>query len=312
MRLTRFVPWDRMLLALNFGLAASVGMASPAWAATCVSPERPPDSTSAASAALQRQIESILARAPSGTWSVVVRSLESGETISLGGDALVHPASTIKVGIAIDLLAWLEAHPKVKLTNGPPGQQRSYAQLLTAMLVKSEEGATATLTDFLNAQPGFSANRQLRAWGAACSSVIPRRATAADLAWLLERLYRGDLLSPASTELLLGLLREPSPDDIARLGRGLPPAVRPMLAHKTGTLFQDQLGVVADVGLVTAPTGTYVVAAVGNAVAWVDYYRAMRLIADISRAVYDIYAPGAATCPPDAQFGYAGLGFAPC
>jgi beta-lactamase class A len=309
-RLTRSV---RLGLAAAFGLAASFGSAAPARAAaTCVSPDRPPGASSAAASALQDRIEAIVARAPSGQWSVYVQRLETGESASVDGDQLQHPASSIKIGIAVDLLTWLEQHPRVKLSNGPPGQTRSYEQLLTAMIVKSEEGATATLTNFLNGQPGFGLNRQLRAWGARCSSVNPRRATAADLAWLLERLYRGELLSPDSTTLLLNLLRTPSPDDIARLGRGLPPALRPALAHKTGTLFQDQLGVVADVGVLPTSAGTYVVAVVGNGVAWVDYYRAMRLIADISRAAYEAFGPAAAACPLDSQFGYSGLGFAPC
>jgi beta-lactamase class A len=289
----------RSLLAVMLVLAVNAGTASPARAAaaTCVSPRRPADSVTAAGAALRKSIERIVAGAPSGRWSVYIRDLRSGETVSVGGDVVVHPASTIKVGIAVDLMAWLEAHPEVKWTNGPPGQTRSFEQLLAAMLVKSEEGATATLTNFLNSQPGFAANRQLHGWGAACSTVVPRRATAADLALLLKRLYDGELLSPASTDLLLSLMRTPSADDSLRLGGGLPLTARLRLAHKTGTLFQGGLGVVADVGVVTLARGAFVIAAIGNQTDWADFDESMALIGEMARAAYAALGPGERACP---------------
>lgn len=317
----RFLRWRRVWLALM--LAASLGPRPPAPAlaaglspapTTCASPLRPADTDSPTARALKARIETIVGAAPSGRWGVYVHDVDTDETVSVGGDDVLHPASTIKVAIAADTFAWLEQHPTVTLANGPAGAGRSYAQLLRAMLVESEEAATASLTDFLNAQPGFGLNRHLRNWGARCSSVLPRRATAADLALLLERLYRGELVSASSTDVILALLREPSPDDIARLGRGLPWAVRGALVHKTGTLFQDGLGVVADMGLVATLRGHYVIAVIGNEVDWTNYYDALRLIGAISQAAYETWGPGegAVACPPDTLYEYAGLGGPPC
>jgi len=76
----------------------------------------------------------------------------------------------------------------------------------------------------------------------------------------LARLHKGELLSPASTERLLGLLTEVRTGP-RRLKGGLPPGWS--IGHKTGT-GQDYRGAsvgINDVGLLTAPDGrTYAVA----------------------------------------------------
>ncbi|MGA0606142.1 serine hydrolase [Phenylobacterium sp. VNQ135] len=76
----------------------------------------------------------------------------------------------------------------------------------------------------------------------------------------LARLHKGELLSPASTERLLGLLQDVRTGP-RRLKGGLPPGWA--IGHKTGT-GQDYGGAsvgINDVGLLTAPDGrTYAVA----------------------------------------------------
>lgn len=70
----------------------------------------------------------------------------------------------------------------------------------------------------------------------------------------LAALSRGELLSPASTERLLGLMREARTGP-RRLKGGLPPGWT--IAHKTGTGqdFQGASVGINDVGLLTAPDG---------------------------------------------------------
>jgi beta-lactamase class A len=83
----------------------------------------------------------------------------------------------------------------------------------------------------------------------------PDGATPLGIARGLLRLKRGELLSPASTRLLLGLM-EDSVTGKARLRGGVPYDWQ--FAHKTGT-GQDHAGRTAgynDVGLMTAPDGT--------------------------------------------------------
>ena len=238
---------------------------------------------------LKSQVEQILPEVP-GRWGVYVRHLDTGQTVAVSADEIFHPASTVKLAIGLEVMAWLEQHPQVRLVNAPPGGGRSYQELLYAMLVPSEEEAAGILMDFLERQPGLDFEAQLKTWGAACTTITPRRTTPADLGLLWGKLYRGELLGQEATQTLLRVLRAPSPPDRERIGGGLPESVRAGLAHKTGTLFQDGWGVVADGGVVTTPTGAYVIVVIGNAVQWVDLEAAMKLIARISRLTYLAFA----------------------
>jgi beta-lactamase class A len=88
----------------------------------------------------------------------------------------------------------------------------------------------------------------------------PDGATAVALVEALARLKKGELLSPASTARLLGIMAQTSTGPL-RLPAGLPPGWT--ISHKTGTgqdLFEQSTGY-NDVGLIAAPDGkTYAVA----------------------------------------------------
>ena len=239
--------------------------------------------------ALQNEIEDLVQSAPSGTWGVYVKELTSGEAVGLRADEVFHPASTIKVGIAMDLLYWMERHPQVKWTNGPQPNQRSFAQLLEAMLVKSEESATVRLAAFLDLQPGYHLVDQWQSWGVTHTTFIPRRTTPADLARLLEMLYRDEVLTHESSARIINTMRIPKPSQSERIGSGLPAEVRVNLANKTGTTFENRAGVVADTGIVEAGGKVLVIVVVGNRTSAVDYETSMRLIGDIARAAYQAF-----------------------
>lgn len=295
-----------LLLAVTLALSACATPAPPATPATPTPLTAASTMTPAATAALaptqtitrtppaadlQTQIKAILRSGPPGDWGVVMENLDTGEVISLRGEDSFHPASTIKLAIGLAFFAWHEQHPGIPLSGGPEGADRSFDQLLRHMLVNSEEEATKVLSDFLYAQAGFRLQQQITDWGATHTTLEPRRSTPADLALLLRRLYRGELLSPDSTAALLEILRTPSRGDDERIGAGLPGAARASLAHKTGTVFQDGWGVVADIGVVESPAGPLVMVVLGNHIDWVDYERAMAQIARVAQAAYVYFAP---------------------
>ena len=236
--------------------------------------------------ALQNEIEDLVQSAPSGTWGVYVKELTSGEAVGLRADEVFHPASTIKVGIAMDLLYWMERHPQVKWTNGPQPNQRSFAQLLEAMLVKSEETATVRLAAFLDLQPGYHLVDQWQSWGVTHTTFIPRRTTPADLARLLEMLYKDEVLTHESSARIINTMRIPKPSQSERIGSGLPAEVRVNLANKSGTTFENRAGVVADTAILEAGGKVLVIVVVGNRTSAVDYETSMRLIGDVARAAY--------------------------
>lgn len=113
-----------------------------------------------------------------------------------------------------------------------------------------------------------------------------RDAAAPDaMADLLVLLQRGLALSPASTELLLGIMRrcETGP---RRLRAGLPQPVG--LAHKTGTLARTT----NDVGIATLPDGTHLAIAVFVTAAQIPIPQREDAIAAATRAIYALF-PGA-------------------
>ena len=108
----------------------------------------------------------------------------------------------------------------------------------------------------------------------------------------LARLARGQLLSPASTDLLVDMLSSSSTGR-ARMKAGLSPGWT--LAHKTGT--GQELGSLAtgfnDVGLLTAPNGRRYAVAVMIASSRRPIRERQELIASVARAVisHDRFAP---------------------
>ncbi|RPI88501.1 MAG: LysM peptidoglycan-binding domain-containing protein [Chloroflexi bacterium] len=241
---------------------------------------------------LERHIRLMLEEAPSGTWGVYLEETNTGQMVSIQGDEPFHPASTIKVPIALAVFAYLDAHPQIKLTDSPAPGERTFEQLLEAMLIKSEEAATASLETFLKNASGLRIQELLKEWGAENTTFEPRKSTPMDLALLWKHLYLGELLSPVSTTTLLEILRTPSSGDEERLGGGLPLEVRELMAHKTGTTFENGLDVVADSGLIVAGDSAYVIVVIGNGVKWVDFEAAKKLISDISLITYEALGDG--------------------
>lgn len=201
-----------------------------------------------------------------GQWHVLVQ--EVGNALRAGPvwlasrlDEPLHPASTIKVVIGVLALQWLAARRAADSTFdmtqvGYAG--RSYAQLLRAMLVASEETATSLLTEWLHGELGDDGVRaQLDALGLVQTTLSPRVSTVREMAGLMAGLANGLVLAPAERALLLGYLQEYSEPDRTRLGML---AFRPysregrqlVVLNKRGTIT-DELLVVADLGLVGVP-----------------------------------------------------------
>ena len=134
-------------------------------------------------------------------------------------------------------------------------------------------------------------------WGKLYRSLTPEQQNAAhdrfnhdprdtaqpdDMANLLERIYRKNLLEPETANLLLDIMYRCRTGD-ARIKGMLPPDI--MVAHKTGSIG----GTINDVGIVTLPEDS------GHVVLALFVKQASkpegseRTIAQISRAVYDYF-----------------------
>ena len=119
---------------------------------------------------------------------------------------------------------------------------------------------------------------------AAAFDVDPKdTATPRDMAELLARIHRHQILSAESSDLLLDIMTR-STTGAARIKGILPPDAE--VAHKTGTIG----GTTNDVGIVTLPDGAgHVVLAMFVKESDEDIPTRERAIAQISRAIYDYF-----------------------
>lgn len=106
--------------------------------------------------------------------------------------------------------------------------------------------------------------------------------TALALAELLDRLWKGELLSPASTRLLLTHMRNGAID--TRILAGVPPGTP--VWHKTGSYAA---AATHDAGIVALPDGTHLAIVVLVRQPARDTEAAERLIADVTRAAWEFW-----------------------
>jgi beta-lactamase class A len=110
-------------------------------------------------------------------------------------------------------------------------------------------------------------------------------ATPEGMARLLQKIWKKEALSPASSELLLDIMRRCQTGE-NRLKGMLPPGVE--VRHKTGTLG---IGVANDVGIIDLPDGAgHLVVAAFVKESAKDAAAQERTIAQIARAAYDYFA----------------------
>lgn len=208
---------------------------------------------------LRQSIESLI-RATGGRWNVSFSEI--------GGDSFyerlifepIHPASTIKVPIALlffkalenngvtDFKAYIDSHAIM---------QRPMAELLRDMLVYSEEEATDYLTSWTVANINYE--KVFAEWGVTHTTLTPRRTTLWDMSLVYTGLYTGKMAAPAARKIILDLMSEYSPNDDTRLG-----ALYKLLGKtstvyiKRGTMTADWL-IVADSAIVVYKSHAYIV-----------------------------------------------------
>ena len=109
-------------------------------------------------------------------------------------------------------------------------------------------------------------------------------ATPEGMTRLLAKIWRGEALSRASTDLLLDIMRR-SETGMQRIKGMLPSDV--VVMHKTGTL---NIGVTNDVGIITLPDNAgHVALSVFVKEATADAATQERTVAQVARAVYDYF-----------------------
>ena len=234
---------------------------------------------------LEQQLSSLLA-GKSADVGVAALDLNTGETVSVKGNTPFPMASTVKVAVAALYLAQVDAGRR-SLDDTINGS--SARSLMGRMLIHSDNHATDILIGDLggpqkvdswlqqNGVTGLRVDRTIAQLLSARRDLWDRRDSATPVAMvdLLRRIYKAELITPASRDILLGFMArcETGKNRMKALLPGVP------IEHKTGTLD----GLADDVGFLTLPDGRRVAVAIftrGGA-------DRPRTIAETARAVYD-------------------------
>jgi len=234
---------------------------------------------------LEQQLSSMVAN-KSADVGIAALDLNSGETVSIKGNTPFPMASTVKVAIAALYLAQVDNGRRSldDTINGQPVRG-----LMRRMLVFSDNYAADTLFRDLggphalqawlddNGVKGLHVDRTIADLLSSRRDLWDRRDSSTPIAMvdLLQRIYKAQLIKPASRDYLLDVMAqcETGKNRMKSLLPGVP------IEHKTGTLN----GLADDVGFITLPDGRRVAVAIFTR--WGT--DRPRTIAETARAIYE-------------------------
>ncbi|MEE4193818.1 MAG: serine hydrolase [Anaerolineae bacterium] len=204
---------------------------------------------------LAAQIDTVI-ESTGGKWNILIETLDGEEIYARRPDERIHPASTIKIAVAMMTFEFLDQYTEgpleKELQRGPiyniMENDRSYEQLLRSMLVFSEEDAADILYENIHEGP-LNEYKLLAEWGLENTSLEPRRSTAREMNAIYRGLYQEEWVSPTERQMILDWLAAYTANDDLRLGRmNELSAEKIFVVNKRGSLFTPQL-IVADSGI---------------------------------------------------------------
>jgi len=202
-----------------------------------------------------------------GKWNISIETLDGNILYERRPDESIHPASIIKVAIAAGTMHYLQEYGQedplsIQLSRGPAynvmENDRSFKQLLRAMLVLSEEDAADILHENIHGSP-LNEYTMLADWGLTHTRFRPRKSSTSELTELYRQLYNRELVSEEATGMILDWMLEYTPNDDLRLGRlkeSLGSEIT--LYNKRGSLLNPQL-IVADSAILVYEGNVYLI-----------------------------------------------------
>lgn len=199
---------------------------------------------------LQDQLDTLFAT-NGGDWHVLVKEIGGDRLYALEENTVIHPGSVIKVPLAMLFFNSLHDREIIDLpefldVRGTGG--RTYAQLLQAMLVVSEEPATKTLYEYTKSNLNIQAT--LEEWGYEKTVISPRESTAAEMSGFFEDIWQQAHLSDVESEIIKEYLAAYTIGDDSRIGvirSEMPENVR--FYSKRGSLVEGQV-IVGEVAVI--------------------------------------------------------------
>ncbi len=266
-----------------------------------------------------------LVQAHEGQVSIAVKHLKTGAEFYLEADRAMPTASLIKFPVMIEAYRQqalgkvdFDKRIDVKAEDKVPGSgiltshfsnvTLSLRDAIQLMIVFSDNTATNLVVDQIGLPSTAEAMEALGCPNTKLhakvykreTSIFPDRSekfglgstTAREMISLLERLEKGELVSPTACEAMKKHLL--ACDDNTKLKKLLPPGTK--MAHKTGAVSATR----TDAGLIYSPSGAIAICVLTNDnkdQTWTDDNAAQMLCAKIGKAVYDHFNPNAEAKP---------------
>lgn len=230
------------------------------------------------------------------TWSnysFFVKGINSDFTLSINSSVIFTGASVNKLAILAALYA-LASKGDVDLTKtitlqesdiqdygtgsiryDQPGTSYTVKTLARLMCQKSDNTAAYILGRQVIGFPKIQ--DLINSWGLTQTDMEKNETSNADMALLMEKIYKGKITSPPLTQEMLSFLTDTDIED--RISGLLPPGT--LVYHKTG----NGIGYVHDIGIVKAPKTTYYIGILTSDVK--DEKTTSQKIATLSRITYD-------------------------
>jgi len=235
---------------------------------------------------LTTNLDTLAQRYPAATFAVTILDEQTGLRFNRNGDRLFHAASTMKIPVMIEVYrqaaqgrfslddSMTVVNEFRSIVDGSPysmdlgddsdesiysaiGRKMTLYDLTYQMITVSSNLATNLLIDFVTADSvqatserlGTTTMRTLRGVEdiKAYEQGLSNRATANDLAILLDALRRGDAVSPEADRAMIDILLDQHFNEM--IPAGLPDGVR--VAHKTGQITEIH----HDAALIYPPAG---------------------------------------------------------
>lgn len=267
--------------------------------------------------ALREQIVE-LSKPAKGIVGVSVLGLEDRDTLNVHGNAKLVMESVIKLPIAMAVLHLVDSGlftldktikvKKKELVKDtfspmrdkfPDGGEFTIRDLIAYSVSQSDNNACDILINFLGGADqvqnyihlikvtGINVEASEADMAKSWEVQYTNWAKPYDVVKLLDKIYNGNVLAPATKEFLIKTLQETStgPNRI----KGLLPAGT-LVAHKTGTSGTNGAGLspgTNDAGVITLPNGKHIAIAVFVCNSTADMPTRESVIANIAKAVYD-------------------------
>ncbi len=260
----------------------------------------PPVSLSHQLTSLEQKLTALAAKNPKLEAEAFFIDLDNGAYVNIKGDAPIAAASTIKIPVLVAFFQDVDAGKihldelltmkKELITSGSGtmqyqqvGKKFTALETATQMIVISDNTATSMLIERLGGKAAL--NQRFQQWGLSgtiINNVLPdlegtNTTSPRDLANLLIRVHRGELVSMKSRDRLLEIMSKTKNRSL--LPQGLEKEA--MISHKTGDIGT----VLGDAGIIDMPNGKRYIGAVFVKRPHNDYSGTV-LIQEISRTAY--------------------------